>query len=140
MLLPVITCQSHLQSTTASDMNAPWPTNKTYFLHDQIPALTKKQLKLEMQMTVLKTRKSFGKIWPVFPLQSKLKNTRGTENIANHYNNSWHLLERETIQPTYICLLSTNSASTNLGRHKKFYNNQVRKIEGYVSCVVMLLL
>lgn len=62
MLLPVITCQSHLQSTTASDMNALWATNKTYFLHDQIPALTKQQLKLEMQMTVLKTRKSFGKI------------------------------------------------------------------------------
>lgn len=43
--------------------------------------------------SMLETRTCFGKLLPVFPLWYEIKNTCGFENVTNHNNNSWQLLE-----------------------------------------------
>lgn len=42
-------------------------------------------------------KRSFGKILPVFPLQSELKNICGCENLAKH-NSTRQLVEMDAVQ------------------------------------------
>lgn len=99
--------------------------------------------KCRLERNVLEKRISFGKILPVFSLQSELKNTCGFENVANHIST------RQLIEGKQSSVLSQHASAFSAytckfshwsGQAFKSIQSQVKKVEAYDSCDMMLLL